>query len=197
MTTAGDEQHVTPADEATDERTLGGILRNTGPRDVPAVPGMQEVRAAVEAEWRSVVRSRQARTRRWAWPLVAGIAASAIGVFVLLNRPAANARDRRERIDRLDWHGRASRSPEVTGSRHRQAATLREREQIRTQGDARLALTLEQRPASCASDHVRRRWHSNDLAHAALDAGAVYVDSGPPPATRAPALQITTASTAA
>jgi len=189
MTTAGDEQHVTPADEATDERTLGGILRNTGPRDVPAVPGMQEVRAAVEAEWRSVVRSRQARTRRWAWPLVAGIAASAIGVFVLLNRPAA-PREIVATVDRLDGTVEHRGSPADDWQAVTAGATLREHEQIRTAGDARLALTLKsglQLRMDRASTLAL-----NDLAHAALDAGAVYVDSGPPAANRAPALQLTT-----
>ena len=69
-------------------------------------------------------------------------------------------------------------------------ATLREHEQIRTAGDARLALTLSS-GLKLRIDHASTLAF-NDLAHAALDAGAVYVDSGPPSATRAPALQITT-----
>ena len=81
MTTPGDEQHVTPAGQPNDEPTLERILRNMGPREMPTAPGMQEVRAAVEAEWRSVVQSRRTRTRRRAWPVAAGIAAAAILAF--------------------------------------------------------------------------------------------------------------------
>jgi ferric-dicitrate binding protein FerR (iron transport regulator) len=189
MTKRGDEQDVTPEDPANDERTLERILRSTGPRDVPPAPGLQEVRAAVEAEWRSIVQSRQSRTRRWAWPLVAGIAASAIGVLVLLNRPAA-PREIVATVDRLDGvvEHRGSTADEwqaVTAG-----AALREHEQIRTADDARLALTL----GSGLQLRIDRgsTLAFNDLGHAALDAGAVYVDSGPPAANRAPALEITT-----
>jgi len=189
MTTAGDEQHVTPAGQPNDEPTLERILRNMGPREMPTAPGMQEVRAAVEAEWRSVVQSRRTHTRRRAWPVAAGIAAAAIGVVVLLNRPAATP-EIVATIDRLDGTVEHRGSPEGDWQPVIAGAALREHEQIRTASDARLALTL----SSGLKLRIDRAstLAFNDLAHAALDAGAVYVDSGPPAATRAPALQITT-----
>jgi ferric-dicitrate binding protein FerR (iron transport regulator) len=150
---------------------------------------MQDVRAAVEAEWRAIFDSRQARVRRWAWQIAAGVAAAALGVAVLLNRPAAPLQIVAS-VDRLNGAAehRASSSddwlPLSAGS------TLRTQDEIRTAGDGRLALTL------ASGLHLRVDRASqlafNDVRQAALGTGAVYVDSGPTSAARPAALEIAT-----
>jgi ferric-dicitrate binding protein FerR (iron transport regulator) len=198
MTTRGNEGNDgsgpaargnTPLADTDDERTLERILRGAGPRDAPPPPAMQDVRAAVEAEWRAIVAGRQARTRRWVWPVAAGVAAAALGVAVLLNRPAAPL-EIVATVDRFngiaEHRGSASDAwrPVAVGT------TLRQQDEVRTTGDGRLALTL----ASGLSLRVDResRLAFADLRHAALETGAVYVDSGPTAAKRPAALEIET-----
>jgi ferric-dicitrate binding protein FerR (iron transport regulator) len=54
------------------EESLGALLREAGPRDLPSAELMEQVRGAVHAEWQSVV----AQRRRRNWYVGSGIAAS-------------------------------------------------------------------------------------------------------------------------
>jgi ferric-dicitrate binding protein FerR (iron transport regulator) len=178
-----------PLPESDDERTLERILRGAGPRDVPSAAAMQDVRAAVEAEWRAIVESRHARVRRWAWPVAAGVAAAALGVAVLLNRPSAPL-EIVATVERLDGgaelRGSASQGwqPVTVG------ATIRQEQEVRTTGTGRLALALAN-GLRVRVDHESQLAFA-DLGHAALEAGAVYVDSGPTSANPPAALEIDT-----
>jgi ferric-dicitrate binding protein FerR (iron transport regulator) len=176
-------------DEARDERAIERILRDAGPRERPTTADANDVRAAVEAEWRAIVDRRRARTRRWALPLAAGVAAAAVGVAVLVNRPAAPL-ETVATVERLD--GAVEQRPADSRSWHRLApgASVRERDEIRTSAGARVALRL----ASGLELRLDRgsQLAFGDHAHATLAAGAVYVDSGSRPPAQAAAFEVVT-----
>jgi ferric-dicitrate binding protein FerR (iron transport regulator) len=197
MTTRGDQgngsgeatSNATRGGGTDDERTLERILLGAGPRDVPPAAAMQDVRAAVEAEWREIVDSRQAQRRRWTWPIAAGVAAAALGVAVLLSRPAAPL-EIVASVDRLNGSAQHRGSTSDAWLPLNAGAVLREQDQVRTTGDGRIALTL------ASGLHLRVDRASEltlaDLRHAALESGAVYVDSGPASPTGPAALEIET-----
>ncbi len=68
--------------EDRDEHDIARLLKNVGARSQPATQAAAEVRAAVEAEWRSVVSARRQRRRFTGWAAAAGIAVAAVGAWV-------------------------------------------------------------------------------------------------------------------
>jgi len=180
--------HGKPRDENS-EVEVGRILGDVGARSQPPREMFDDVRAAVEAEWRSVVEQRTSQRRRWLWPAAAGIAAAAVLVSLLLERtgspPALVATVSRVtgaaeiRAGSGDWRVLAS------------GASLHEGDELQTSGGSRLALELAD-GLSVRMDHDSRL-ALNDEQHATLGLGAVYVDSGLEGAAAHAPLEIRTA----
>jgi len=161
-------------DRSDDDDEIARLLRTAGGRDRPASPIAAEVRAAVEAEWREMVSTRQRQRRVTAWAAAAGIAIAAGGVWLatawLGGSPhtvaaLVNTSGTVEgRIDsRHDW------TPLVPG------AAIASHEQVRTLG-SRAAIRL----ASGIELRLDENSHLvvSDLDEATLETGAAYVDSG-------------------
>lgn len=165
-------EHRMPGDD--DESDIARLLAKTGPRTRPPVASVDEVRNAVEAEWRRQVDARAARRRYTGWAVAAGVAVAAVGAW--LARPlylpehgavATVARvvgDVRVESSRGRWEplsaGSAVESGAVlsTGAGGRAALDLESGMQLRLDVGTRLAL--------------------NGVDEATLSRGAVYVDSG-------------------
>ena len=67
-----------------DDTDLAALLAAAGPRNRPSLEAMASVRAAVEAEWRATVRASQRRRPFTAWAAAAGLAATALAVWIAL-----------------------------------------------------------------------------------------------------------------
>jgi len=77
-----------------DDLAIERILRAAGPRVPPPAEAMEEVRAAVRAEWRDVVDSRR-RTRRFvSLAAAAGLAAAALTTVWITARSTPRIRCR-------------------------------------------------------------------------------------------------------
>ena len=61
---------------------VGALLRAAGRRPQPPPAMEAEVRAAVEAEWRSMAQSHARRARVTTWAMAAGVAVVAVGVWI-------------------------------------------------------------------------------------------------------------------
>ena len=81
----------TPPGDAPDEHDLAALLRSAGPRDRATADIEAQVRAAVAAEWRATVASRQRKHRTVTWLAVASVATVAAAAWLaqpLLQRNA-------------------------------------------------------------------------------------------------------------
>jgi ferric-dicitrate binding protein FerR (iron transport regulator) len=160
--------------EDRDEHDIARLLKNVGARSQPAPQVAKDVRAAVEAEWRSVVSARQQRRRFTGWAAAAGIAVAAVGAWVArplyLPEPATVATVARVVGDVQVESSRGQWSHVVTGD------TVRAGAAVRTGSDGRAALDLP------GGVHVRLDTGTelafNSLEDASMSRGAVYVDSG-------------------
>ena len=170
-----DQQDSTDRDDGRD-RDLEALLRAAGPRLQPPAGMAEEVRAAVEVEWRKSVAARQPRRYFTPWLAVASVAALAVGTWAIVPRL-------------MDGSAQIATVARVTGSaeyRHEQdgrwqplqaGATLRQGDEIRTAVDGRVALhagtglSLRLDAATTLA--------MNDADAARLEAGRVYVDAGP------------------
>ena len=147
---------------------LGALLRAAGSRPQPPPTMEAEVRAAVEAEWRSMTESRARRRRASSWARAAGVAAAAVGVWIArpLYMPDSGPIAALARVDGTvevrtggndDWRPLAMNVP------------LREGDEVRTGSAGRAAVRL-------ASGVELRLDHSsrvalNDVHHARLRRG--------------------------
>jgi ferric-dicitrate binding protein FerR (iron transport regulator) len=170
------------------EADLERILHDVGARAQPAHAMFDEVRAAVEAEWHTVVAERAPKAKRWPWAVAAGIAAAAIGVAVLLQPSAPPALV--ATIARVSGAVEARDSGSGPWYAIEQGSMLREGTELRTTGGSRVALDF----ASGLTMRLDRdsQLALNDVTHASLDAGAVYVDSGTAGSARHAPLEIET-----
>jgi ferric-dicitrate binding protein FerR (iron transport regulator) len=75
------DQHSSDKDLSDDE--LDGLLREVGPRPEPTPETLRSVRAAVHAEWQSMVTQRSRRKQRMTWSIAASISV-VFGGFLLL-----------------------------------------------------------------------------------------------------------------
>jgi hypothetical protein len=157
-----------------DEHDIARLLRNVGARRQPAPKATAEVRAAVEAEWRSTVSACQQRRRFTGWAAAAGMAVAAVGAWMArplyLPEPLTVATIARVVGDVQVESSRGQWSHVVTGD------TVRAGAAVRTGADGRAALDLP------SGVHVRLDTGTelafNDLEDASMSKGAVYVDSG-------------------
>src|SRR6188768_2001936 len=75
------DQHSTNEELSDDE--IDRLLREVGPRPEPSAEALQSVRAAVHAEWQSMVTQRSRRNQQVTWSIAASIAV-VFGGFMLL-----------------------------------------------------------------------------------------------------------------
>ncbi|NJD30684.1 MAG: hypothetical protein FIB04_02220 [Gammaproteobacteria bacterium] len=161
--------------DAPDDGDLALLLAAAGRRGEPSSQAAAEVRAAVEAEWREVVESRQQRRRFVGWAAAAGVAVAAVAVWLArplyMPEPQAVASFARTVGDVQVDSGSGHWLPAAPGDVVKSGAV------IRTGGSGRAALKI--------SDGVELRLDTgsqlafNDANTADLSSGAVYVDSGP------------------
>ncbi len=162
----------TPAGQ--DDGALARLLSVTGTRDRPSDRAVEEVRAAVEAEWKKLVAARRQRRQYTNWAAAAGVAVAAVALWMA--RPSY-----------LPASGPVASLARVVGDVQIDAGDGRwipiaaggvvtANAVIRTGGGGRAAIGMK--------DGVVLRLDSgtqvafNDAHEASLSDGAVYVDSG-------------------
>ena len=164
-------------DQANDERDddLASLLRAAGPRPGPSPEIESQVRAVVEAEWRAMTAARSRRSRMTTWSAAAAVALAAVGVW--LARPlylpesgpvASLARVEgvvEYRSDRSDAWAPLPASVELNAG-----------DELRTGASGRAALQLTSGVQLRLDNATRIAF--NDVHHARLRRGGVYVDSG-------------------
>lgn len=158
-------------DSPRDDAEIADLLRSVGAREEPSADMTREVEAAVHAEWRSMVTSRQ-RRRTGIWAMAAAVGAMAVGSTIAVQylddegQPIATLQRAEGEVfiarDAHDWTRMASGQQIAVG------------DSIRT--DARSAFTMD----SGVSVRLDRGTllQVKDREHLALDTGAVYVDTG-------------------
>ena len=159
--------------DARDDTDLAALLAAAGPRSLPSQEALASVRAAVEAEWRATVTSRQRRRRFTSWAAAAGVAAAALAVWVAqpLRAPGGEIVASLTRVvgDVQQNEGDGRWVPLES------AGSLKSGAQLRTGTGGQVALRL--------NDGVELRLDSRtlvaleDAQQARLAHGAVYVDS--------------------
>lgn len=180
-----------PGNRVDDESDgeLGSLLRAVGARAQPSATMMAEVRAAVDAEWRATCAARRRRRQLMTWSAAAGIAAASVGAWLArpLYLPAGGPVASLARVEgtveyRSDEGARWRALPAI--------AELRRGDELRTGAAGRAAVTL--------ASGVELRLDNgtaislDDIHHARLRQGAVYVDSGVDAADDSRALEIDT-----
>jgi ferric-dicitrate binding protein FerR (iron transport regulator) len=162
----------TPAGQ--DDGTLARLLSVTGTRDRPSDRAVEEVRAAVEAEWKKSVAARRQRRQYTNWAAAAGVAVAAVALWMArpLYLPASGPVASLARVvgDVQIDAGDGRWIPIATGG------VVTANAVIRTGDGGRAAIGMK--------DGVVLRLDSgtqlafNDPHEASLSHGAVYVDSG-------------------
>jgi ferric-dicitrate binding protein FerR (iron transport regulator) len=168
--------------DARDDLDIAALLRSVGARPSASAPATAGVRSAVEAEWRSMVAARQRRRRFTSWAAAASVAVAAVSVWLvrpLLQPEHAVVASLARVVGSVEQNRGDGRWTPLAASGSLESGT-----QVRTGTDGRAALQL--------SNGIELRMDSrtlvvlNDLGHASLAKGAVYVDSGHPPGTPGP-----------
>jgi hypothetical protein len=171
-----------------DDVDIAALLRATGTRPAATAQAMADVRAAVEAEWRSTVAARHRRRLVTGWAAAASVTVAALGVWLV--RPLLQVEPQvvasltrtvgsvEQNVGDGRWTPVATPAPLVSGV------------QLRTARDGRAALQLEN-GVELRLD-ARTLVAFEDTGHARLSQGAVYVDSGSPPGTRSPGFVLDT-----
>ena len=159
--------------DARDDTDLATLLAAVGPRSQASPDAMASVRAAVEAEWRATVATRQRRRRFTGWAAAAGVAVAALAVWIAqpLRSPDGEVVASLTRVvgDVQQNAGDGRWVPLDS------AASLETGAQLRTGTGGQVALRLK--------DGVELRLDSRtlvafeDAQQARLAHGAVYVDS--------------------
>lgn len=174
--------------DLTDDSDVAALLQSVGARPTASAQAMAEVRTAVEAEWRVALAARQRRHRFTGWAMAASVALAAVSVWLV--RPLLQSEHvvvaslvrvvggvEQNRGDGR-WTPLAASSP------------VESRTQLRTTADGRAALRL--RNGIELRLDARTRVALNDVGHATLAKGAVYVDTGRPAGTPGPEFDLET-----
>ena len=165
---------IGPDETAADEAGIEELLRQVGARDEPAADMMQEVEAAVHAEWQSMLQERRTK-RRFVTFGVAASAVLAVGVAVLGVRYFAPVESIQvAQITRIDGHLLVR--PESQAAREIAVAqSVSSGETIQTDDRSRAALKFGD-AVSLRLDHdtIVKIAAADELV---LTAGALYVDS--------------------
>ncbi len=179
---AGDDE----MQDSKDEATIAALLRTAGPRPMPAAEAMAAARAAVETEWRDAAaahqRARRPAVRYAGWAAAASIAMAAVAVWMVyssVESPSTSVAS----LARVEGEVELDRGD---GQWTRLAAddSIRDGAQLRTAATGRAALVLASGVELRLDGATRVAFQ--DVGHARLLDGAVYVDSGasPGPAAR-------------
>lgn len=160
-----------PEEFTSEDAEIAELLRNVGARDEPAPKMMQEVEAAVRAEWLESVAARR-RRRTFVWAAAASICALSVGTVVSV-RLMGDAGQRIATLQRAegDIFVSSEGSDWARVSAGRRVAIG---DSIRA--DARAALNLDS-GISLRIDGGTS-FEVTDDDRLALNKGAVYVDSG-------------------
>ncbi len=159
-----------------DDLAIERILRAAGPRMAPPSEAMEEVRAAVQAEWRDVVHSRR-RTRRFvSLAAAAGLAAAAMttvwitatGPYTPAGGPVASVANE---TGVVEWRA----GGEVTWHTLGAGEAVTQPAELRTGASSRVALDIEGGPALRLDQQSAIAFTAP--GHVMLRRGAVYVDS--------------------
>lgn len=157
-----------------DDQDLAALLEAAGPRVQPSSLAAREVRAVVEAEWRAAVDARRQRRRYATWAAAASLAVAGVGVWIARPwfAPPGEGIATLTRVTGIVEanSGRGRWTPVVDGSEVTAGTRLR------TGTGGRAALALGDVLTIRLDTHTQLRLA--DAGHAALDAGAVYVDAG-------------------
>jgi len=174
--------------EMTDDSDVAALLRAAGTRPAATAQAMGEVRAAVEAEWRTTIAARRHRRLVTGWAAAASVTVAALGVWLV--RPLLQVEPQvvasltrtvgsvEQNVGDGRWTPVATSAPLVSGA------------QLRTARDGRAALQLEN-GLELRLD-ARTLVAFEDTGRARLSQGAVYVDSGSPPGTPGPGFVLDT-----
>lgn len=169
------DEHTPMGQDEGHDRDLEALLHAAGPRLQPPAGMADQVRAAVEAEWRDIVAARQPRRRYAPWLAAASVAAVAAGVWLVapqVMRGSANVAS-------------VARVTGTVGYRHDQegawqplqvASTLQAGDEIRTSADGRVA--LRRKDGLDVRLDAGTTLAMNDADTAQLAAGRIYVDAG-------------------
>lgn len=160
----------------TDSDTdLASLLRAAGVRLQPSEQVTNDVRAAVEAEWLATCEARQRRQRYTVWSAAAGIAVAAVAVW--LAKPLyLHSHDPLASLARVEGTVEYRTDGGEKWGPLPARVTLRSGDQLRTGESGRVALKLTN-GVEIRLD-TSTRFALNDLHHAKMRRGGVYVDSG-------------------
>ena len=160
--------------DTLDDTDVAALLKSVGPRPSASAQAMADARAAVAAEWRATVATRQRRRQFAGWATAASVAMAAVAVWVVrpLVQPEPEIVAALVRVigsveqNRGDgrWTPLAADASIDGGTR------------LRTGTDGRAALQL---PSGIQLRLDSRTLVAlDDSGHATLSRGAVYVDTG-------------------
>ncbi|HXW10989.1 MAG TPA: FecR family protein [Steroidobacteraceae bacterium] len=169
------DERTDPATDHDDDADLRALLQSSGARPVPPAEMTDEVRAAVAAEWRSVVAARRPQRRVVPWLAAASAAAVAVGAWFALTQPVGPGAVVAT-VARLDGAAEVRHGSATSWESIAAGADLRAGDRVRTPATGRLALRrtdglevrLDVDTAVAFEDDERAR----------LEAGRVYIDSG-------------------
>jgi len=173
--------------DAQDEVDVAALLRAVGPRPAASAQAMAEVRAAVEAEWRTTLATRQ-RRRFIGWATAAGIAVAALGLSLvrpLLETEPVTVASMARVVGTVEQSRGDGRWVPLPADGAITSGT-----ELRTARDGRAALLLTTGVAVRLDERTVVAFE--DPGHARLARGAVYVDSGSVPGTPSPAFELDT-----
>ncbi len=159
-----------------DDLAIEQILRAAGPRVPPPAEAMEEVRAAVQAEWRDVVDSRR-RTRRFvSLAAAAGLAAAALTtVWITATGPESGAgglvASVANETGAVEWRASGEAAWHTLDAAH----PVSLHEELRTAASSRVALDVEGGAALRLDEHTSIAFTAP--GRITLRRGAVYVDS--------------------
>jgi ferric-dicitrate binding protein FerR (iron transport regulator) len=155
---------------------LRELLRAAGPRVQPPADVADQVRAAVAAEWRTMVADRQPRRRNVTWyAAAASVAAVAVGAWLML--PQLAPAGPMATVARVSGSAEVLRDGESGWQPLAPGTALRGGDAVRTAGASRLALHradgLDVRLDGATQLALA------DAGSARLERGRIYVDAGP------------------
>jgi len=159
-----------------DEVAIERILRAAGPRVPPPAGAMEDVRAAVQAEWRDVVTARRSSRRFVSLAAAAGLAAAALTtLWITTTGPEPGAgglvASVANETGAVEWRAGGETAWRALDATH----PVSMNEELRTGASSRVALDLEGGPALRLDEHTVVAFTAP--GRLALRRGAVYVDS--------------------
>ena len=169
------DERSDPASHGDDDAELRALLRAAGARPVPPPAMADEVRAAVAAEWRSVVAARRPPRRAVPWLVAASAAAIAVGAWFALTQPATPGAVIAT-VARLGGPAEVRHASSSSWQTLSADADLRAGDRVRTQATGGVALRRTDGLEVRLDVATAFALEDEDLGR--LEAGRIYVDSG-------------------